>query len=174
MPRTITSALQTELSKQITSVGYLMQINGSQILRWTDIGDVTYNSVPWVGVDMDITGLKLDPDRDPECDLSVQNLDSAVAALFLTEAMADVTVDLYQFARGALATGDAAYMFKLVFDSMQIKVDRLTAHLSAYSSLYAFSPRRRVEVSTGFSYALPRGTQIAWGNEIFIVEPDNA
>lgn len=174
MPRTVSSGLQTELNKPITSVGYLLQINASITMRWSNIGDVTYQGVPWTGVDLVISGLKWDPDRDPECSISVQNLDSAVAALFQTEAMADVTVDLYQFARGALTSGDAVQLARFVFDGrVQIKVDRIEAHLAAQSSLYSFAPRRRVEVSTGFSYALPRGTQIAFGTETLITEQQN-
>lgn len=173
MPRTITAALAVELAKTVTSVGYLIQINASQILRWSNLGDVTYLGVPWVDVDFAIEGLSWDSDRDPECSLQIQNLDNAIAALFLNEAMADVTVDLYQFARGALASGDASQLARFVLGNTKIKLDKLEVPLIGQSSLSEFSPRRRIDQVNGFYFALPRGTQLVWENEILIAEPEN-
>lgn len=173
MPRAISTGLATELAKTVTRVGYLLQINGSEIRRWSNLGDVTYLGVPWADVDFEITGLRWDADRDPECQLRMNNLDSAAAAWFLLEPLADVTVDLYQFAAGALADGDAPQIARFVFDGMTVRLATLEARLTAQSSLYSYSPRRRVDSSNGFSYALPKGTQITWGNEVFIVEPED-
>jgi hypothetical protein len=171
--RAVSTGLQAELDKTVTRIGYLLQINGSEIRRWSNLGDTTYLAVPWAGVDFDISGLRWDTDRDPDCTLKVSNLDSAVAAWFMLEQLQDVTVDIYQFAPAALADGDASYLAKFVFDSCQIKLDVLEARLVAYSSLYAYSPRRRVDSSNGFNFALPKGTQVTWGNEVYIVEPEN-
>lgn len=172
MPRTISTGLATEFAKVVTQPGYLVQINASQIRRWSTFGDIVYQGVPWISMDFEVLGLQWDPDKDLQCTLTVQNLDSAIAAWILLESLADVTVDIYQFAAGALADGDAPQLARMVFDSCQVKLDQMNANLVQQSSLFAFSPRRRVDVPNGFSYALPKGSQIAWGNEIYVVEPD--
>lgn len=172
MPRDTSAAFDAEIDKPITAVGYLMQINASQTLRWCDIGDQTYMGFPWVDVDMEIKGLRWEIDRDVEFSFEVSNLDNAVAAIFLTEQMADVTVDLWQFARGALADGDAVHIARCVIDSCRIKPDRMEASCSGQASMSAFSPRRRIDSTNGFKFALPRGTVIQWGGETFVTEQE--
>lgn len=173
MPQTISSALATAFAGPVTQPGYLVQINASQILRWSTLGNITYNGVPWTNQDFEVRGLKWDPTQDPVAKLRVQNLDGAIGAFFMLEQLVDVTVDIWQVAAGVLGAGDAAQMPRMVIDDCAIGLDWIEIGLVGYASMNAMSPRRRVEAASGFSYALPPGTQIAWGNEIFILEEGN-
>lgn len=170
MPQPISSALATAFAGPVTQPGYLIQINGSQILRWSTLGALTYNGVPWVDQDLDVQGLKWDPTQDPSAKLRIQNMDNAIGAFFMLEQLVDVTVDIYQIARGALTAGDAVYLARLVIDECTIGLDSIDVSLVGSASMNALSPRRRVDAVNGFSFALPVGTQIAWGSEIFILE----
>lgn len=171
--RTITSALQTEFDETVTSVFYLIQITGTQILRWSNGhgDDITFQGVPWIDMDFDITGLSFDPDKDPECGIKVNNMDGAVAAFLRTEPIAECIIDIYQMARGATADDDIPMLVRMVFGDCEIGPDFLSGSLLGYASRYAFSPRRRVDPYNGFNFALPRGTKIVWGTETFILEP---
>lgn len=169
MPRSISAALQTKFDAPVTQVFYLLQLNGSQIVRWSNGGDVTVLGVPWVNMDFEIDGLEWRGGALVSGHLRAQNLDNALGGLFLNEPMADVTVDIHQVERNVLS--DPQYLGTLVMDDSTINLDFLEAALVSSQSASAKSPRRRVDASNGFHYALPKGTQIAWGNEIFILEP---
>lgn len=172
MPRSISAALQAELDKTVTQVGYLVQWNTAPLLRWSNLGDLDWASVPWVDFDFTVEGLRFDQERELECTIRTQNLDNAIAGQFLGTQMADVTVDLYQLARGALAAGDPVKLATFAVDSCEIGLAVLEARLVSVASLYAFSPRRRVDLANGFAYALQQGAQVAWENEIFVFEED--
>lgn len=173
MPKSISVALQAELDKTVTSIGYLVQWNMAPIIRWSDLGDITWNSLIWVSADFKITGLRFDPEKDLEATISIQNLDNTIGALFLTTQMADVTVDIYQVSRGALAVVDVVKLGSFAVDKSEIKIDRVIVQLVAMSSLYSFSPRRRIDPYNGFNYAMPSGSVIIWENEIATVEHEN-
>jgi hypothetical protein len=172
MPRPISGALQTAFNATITSVVYLVQINGSQIIRWNN-GDDTLivSGVPWIAFDFTLDGLEWNGGSLVGGRLRAQNLDNTLGALFANESMADVTIDIYQVEKSALA--DPQSLGTLVMDDTTIGLDFLDAKLVSTQSANAKSPRRRVDVYNGFKFALPKGTQIAWGNEIFILEPFN-
>lgn len=172
MPRTVTAALQTQLSKTVTDIAYLLQWNGSQVLRWSNAGNVTYNGVLWGDVDFDVTGFRNDPSQDPSATIAVQNLDNEIGAFFMLEKMVDVAVDLYQFSPGALAAGDAVQLVTLAVGGVTIGIDKLQVALVGQTSDSAYSPRRRIDLINGFGYALPDGSIIPWGTENLILQPE--
>lgn len=170
MPRSISSALQTVYNSAVGQPLYLIQINCSQILRWSSGGDVTVGGVPWVAMDFNITGLGWSAGSPSAARLIVKNLDNAVAGLFLNENMADAVLEVYLCDRAALT--DPQDLGAYVFDDVKITLEQMEAGLVSTQSAYAKSPRRYINSLFGFNYGLPRGTQIAWGNEIFVVEPE--
>ncbi len=170
MPRIITVALQNELSLPVTRVGYLVQWNGSFPYRWSNIGAVTYNAVPWIDFDFSLTGLEFDPEKEQSATLTAGNLDDAAAAFFLQEVVSDMTVDIYQFAGGALATGDAPKLARLAVGAVSSGLDTTEVQLVSYATSESFSPRRRIDTYNGFNFALPAGTKLPWENQIFILE----
>ncbi|MBL0142665.1 MAG: hypothetical protein IPP91_11330 [Betaproteobacteria bacterium] len=172
MPRKISTALDTELAKTITSVGYLIEMVMSSTLRMSNLGTVSWDGYPWVGVDFSLDNMEASEAGRMTPSLAIQNLDSAMAALFLTDNMADVRVTCRQFARGALGVADVVTLFTLAVGEARIGLKEIVIQLVPEMNA-AFSPRRRVDPSFGFSYALPRGSQVAWENEIFTTEAAN-
>lgn len=173
MPRAISSALQVELSKPVTRVGYLVELSTSPVLRWCDVGTVNWNGFVWVAYDLQLSGLGGSAERAGNVSLTVQNLDNAAAASLIDADMSSVICDVYQIAPAATAVEDVVHIGRYMLGDMEIEVDSLKAELVPENSLQDFSPRRRIDPSFGFKFALPEGTQIVWENEIYVVEPSD-
>lgn len=171
MPRSVSVALQSRLASAITDFFYLIQINASQVLRWSNGGEVTVSGVIWTNVDFKLDGFDWEGGAQIPGRLRAQNFDNALGAFFMNEAMADVTVDVYQVERTVLT--DPQYLGRWVLDDTNIGLDFLETALMSSQSANATSPRRTVDTFNGFFYALPVGTQIPWGNEIFILGANN-
>lgn len=172
MPRSLSAALQTELAKTITSVGYLLTVGLSTPQHWSNIGTVTWNAINWTDTDFDLSGLDFNADADLAARLTIQNLDGAAGAIFLsaTEHLYDIVVTVYQFARGALAVGDVPQIATLAVDDCEITPERVTLSLTDKNVDAQVSPRRRIAPSDGFNFATPAGTILTWGNEIITLE----
>lgn len=171
MARGISGDLQIELSKTITRVGYLLEFSGlSQTLRWCDIGNVTWNGNIFVPYEFTISGIgdSVDGNRTPS--LKVQNLDNAAAAIFANADMSAAKLTAWQVAPAAVDPEDPVPLGVFMFGDMEIGLDTLSLRLVNELMLDAYAPRRRVDPANGFNYAMPEGTQIAWENEIYIVE----
>lgn len=172
MPRVINAATQTEYNKTVVDIGYLVQFTMSQIVRWCTYDTVNYAGVPWIQFDFKVEGLRFDPEREPEATLRAQNLDNAVSGLFQNEAIADAAVDIYEVVPLALAAGDAPKLARLYVNGCEITRTEIILKLVSARSAFAVAPRRRIDPSEGFSYAIAPGSQIPWGNEILIAEED--
>lgn len=172
MGRTVTAALQAELSKPITRIGYLLEFSSLPILRWCDVGDVTWNGFIFSEYDVEVRGLGGSADGASNASLKVQNLDDAAASVFVDMDMGAVTLDVWQVAPAAVALADVVQIGRFMLGDLEIGIDYLTAPLIPERSLDAFSPRRRVDPSNGFKFALPAGTKISWENEIYVVEEE--
>jgi hypothetical protein len=174
MPRPLSGPLVTALAQVITGVGYLVQWNMAGNPRWSDIGDLTWNSVVWAATDFTVSGLTWDVDIDQSCTIKVSNVGNAAGALFLGQNMADVTVDLYQYERSATASGDIAKLVQLAVDSVEIALDAVTIRLIAQSSMNAMSPRLPIDPANGFKFGMAAGKVIPWGNEVFNIQSEDA
>src|SRR5574343_333409 len=104
MPRTVSTALQAELDKTITRLGYFISLSTSPVLQMSNVGTQSWNSKVWVDYSFEVTGIG----NAGEVQLRIQNLDSLAAATFMTADMSQVTCDVWQFAPAALAVGDVA------------------------------------------------------------------
>lgn len=167
MPRTVSAPLQAKFDGVVSSLFYLLQINASSVMRWSNGGDFDSMSVPWAEVDFDITDLSWDGNALVSANLKAQNFDNALASIFLNENLADVTVEIWQVDRDVPA--DPQKLGTLVMDDTTIGLTFIKTKLVASQSARAKSPRRRVDAQNGFKYPLPKGTQIVWGNETYIV-----
>lgn len=175
MPRTVSSALATELAKTITSVGYLVEIGTSTPKRLSNIGTVTWNSLTWSNSDFSVDGLAFDTDQPLTASLAIQNLDGVMGAALLSssEKMYSTLVTIYQFARGALAAGDVPKVAVMAISTLEVTLARVSLSLVEAKSATSFTPRRRVTPAFGFSFATAPGTTFQWGNEIITLEaPD--
>lgn len=169
MPRTISTALQAELDKTVTRLGYLVSLNASPAVRLCDLGTVTWNSLSWSSADIEVRGIGGSTEKLAQPSLKIQNLDDVIGAGLMNADMSSLTVDVYQVAAGALAVGDVVRLGRYFVNSAEIGLDSATVSLVPEVLVDAYSPRRRIDTGSGFSYALPEGTQIAWGNEIYFV-----
>lgn len=172
MPRSISSALSTELAKTITSVGYLVHITTTTPQRWSNIGQVSWNSQTWADVDFSIDGLQFDIDAALSARLSIQNLDGTAGTLFLadSETISTLTVTVYQFEREALAVADVPKIAVLAIADCEVTPTRVVLQLVEQKSEAAYAPRRRINPTNGFYFATPPGSTIVWGNEILTLE----
>jgi hypothetical protein len=163
MPRVISTALQTEHDKTITRVGYLLSITmATSVLQLSNIGDVTWNSKLFINSDFNVSGIGGGSDGR----LTIQNLDKLVGDVFASMDMSNVTCDVYYVAPSAVALSDVKQLGKYSFGDCDIGLDILQVQLIA---LNAFSPRRRIDPSFGFYYAMPDGSKITWEGETYIV-----
>lgn len=169
MPRTISTALQAEFNKTITRVGYLVEFSTTPTQRWCSVGTVSWNGNTWNAYDFELRGAGGAADRVVQPTLKVQNLDSAAAAVFLDANLSNLTAEVWQVAPSAVGTNDPVRLGKYFVGYLEVGLDSLDMRLVPEVLLDAFSPRRRIDSSNGFDYALPQGTQIAWGNEIYFV-----
>ena len=172
MPRAVSAALQTELSKTITRLGYLLSFSTTPPLRLCNVGAVEWNGLIFIEYDFTLEGAGYDVNGSNPCTLRIQNLDDAVAALFSLADFSAVTCDVWQIAPAAVATADAARLGRYALGECEIGVDWMRLQLEPENALAAFSPRRRVDPSYGFYHALPEGSKIAWENEVYIVGGD--
>lgn len=175
MPRTVSSALSTELAKTITSVGYLVEIGTTTPKRLSNIGTVTWNSLTWTNSDFSVDGLAFDTDQPLTGRFAIQNLDGVIGAALLSgaEKMYSTLVTIYQFARGALAAGDVPQVAVMAIATMDVTLERVSLALIESKSATSFAPRRRVTPAFGFSFATAPGTTFQWGNEIITLESAN-
>lgn len=172
MPRSVSAALQIELSKVVTRVGYLLSVNAAPALRWCNLETVNWNGMVFVDYGFEVSGVGGSVDGPAAAVLSVQNLDNAVAAAFAVIDVTTTTVDLWQVAPAATATADVVKLGRYLLGPMQIELERLTVRLIPENSLDAFSPRRRVDQANGFFYALPEYSKIPWESEVYVVGSD--
>lgn len=169
MARTISTALQAELDKTVTRIGYLLELNTSPVLRWCNLGEVTWDSVVWVPYDFELSGVGSADDGPSRASLKVQNLDSAAAAALLDADMAALVLDVWQVAPAATGASDVIRLGRYLVDDLEISTDKLELRLLPEGSVDAFSPRKRIDPSNGFNYALAPGVTIAWESEIYVV-----
>lgn len=181
MPRDISSALATELAKTITTVGYLVEIGFSSVRRWSNIGQVTWNSQTWQDVDFAVDGLSFDPDAPLSATLTIPNVGIPAgesvypSALFIdpTLALTTIPITVYQFAYGALAVADVPKVAVMAIDGVDFSHAAVRIALAESKDAAAFSPRRKINTTNGFKFATPAGTVIPWQGEVFVAGPAN-
>jgi hypothetical protein len=171
MSRTVTAALQVELSKTITRLGYLLSFTfpaGSPI-RMCNIGTVNWMGSPYIDYDFTLSGIGSAAERTAEPSLSIQNLDSVIAATFIDANFALVTVDAWQVAPAAVSTlADVVSLGRYMVGEYDLELEKMTMHLIPEGAIDDFSPRLRVDPANGLKFALPRGKKIPWGSEIYV------
>lgn len=99
MPRTLSTALQTQVSSDATQIAFLVELKLSTIIRVTDFGrDVVFNSNTYtaggsfVSVDATTESGKLEVD---EINLNFSNVNNDVRALVETGSFTDKTANIY-------------------------------------------------------------------------------
>lgn len=175
MPRTIGGGRTVAAARVVTDPGYLLQFNlDDGIQRMSNLGDIDWNGAIWPGVDFMISGLTWQPDQDITATLTIQNLDSVASNEFLNEQLSDVLVDIYEFDAGQVGPDDVPKIAQLAIDKCRAGLKNVTIALLGQSSLTLWCPRQTIDAANGFKFAMPAGTQIPWGQEIFVIEEDDS
>lgn len=178
--RTISSALNTELTRNTTSVGYLMNVNfpTASDLNWSNIGAVTWNSISWQDRDFQVIGLNFDVEEQLSATIKIPNLtksgETLPSDIFLgNDKLYDAPVTIYQFARGALALADVPKIAYLAINGAKINANEVVLTLGEFKLQGGFSPVRKINNTFGFKFCQPPGTRIVWGGEILVVGEKN-
>lgn len=173
MGRSVTTRLAGQLNNPITNVGYLVRWNMDAPLLWSSIGAVTWNGMIFSDQDFTLDGLSQDPDVDFTATMNVQNIDLAFGSLVTVAFMPDVTVDIWQFERGALGILDVPKLCRLACGPISFDYKQAQISLINQPSYSSWAPRRRVDPTFGFNYSVPANSQLAWENEILIIQGEN-
>jgi len=160
--RTLSSALVTELGLTITRPAYLIKINLSTPLYYSTIGNITWNSINWIGYDVKVSGVS-----DIQGQLILQNIDNTFSSLILNEKVAGKACQIYSVYAGATATGDVVQIFDGVCDTSEISTSAAKINLRQEK---LDSPRKFINSAYGFNYLQPAGTVITIGTEKFTLE----
>ena len=164
---TLTSTLLAELGLTITRPGYLIELGYTSALRLSTMGNVSYGSYEWVGVDAKVSGVKQDGKGGNSASLTLGNTDNAYGAVVLNEGAADISVSIYAAYAGA--PGDAVQVFAGVTDGAEIAPDKITLTLAAQANKTLFCPRVFIAKPT-FNFLQPEGTKIVFNGEQFILD----
>lgn len=179
MSRTTTTSFNNALDQTVTSVGYLIEVDfgGSPTTfwRWSDLGDQSFNGFTWTSMDFRVRGFQLGMDGFGAQAMSVeiQALDGALISLVLANVAYNAGVRVWRIARDVGSPGDAPQVADMVLDGVDIGLDVVRLRLLPRASRYKYAPSKKCDEANGFSNALPLGTQIAWGSEIYVVGGEN-
>lgn len=178
--RTITPALEAELVRPITSVGYFIHVNFpiAGDLYWSNIGAQTWNSISWLDRDFTVSGLRFDADEVVSANIKIPNMAKAGETLpsdiFMGgDRLYETPVTIYQFAAGALAVADVVKLAVLAINSAKVSASEVVLSLGELKLQGGFSPIRKINNTFGFKFCQPPGTRVIWGGETLVVGEKN-
>lgn len=165
MARVLSTNLQADVVKTITTPAYLVQIDFSTVLRLSTRNDQSWNSQVWSGGRLDKVQA-----TDDGGQIELMNGDLLAGALVLNEGVADRDITVWKFYGDNPDVGDVVQVFSGVGDTVEIAHDRVRIRLALSSRRTLYSPRRFINATSGFNHLLPEGTKITWGNDVFTLE----
>lgn len=153
--RSLSGALSAALGAPVQQPAILVQVDFSTPRRWSSFATVTWNGFSWNKEDVRIDGLVVDPLR-VRGTLVVGNADSVMAALVLSEDIADRRVQIWGYDAAATALADMVPLCDAVgarasIDDLQVSIDLRAA------TEFVQCPRTFVTEPAGFSALLPAG-----------------
>jgi len=166
----LSTALMTELKLTVTRPGYLVQLDFSTILYLSTLGDISWDSKSWTGMDVKVSGIGQDGSGGTSGTLTLGNTDNAYGALILNEGASDIPIKIYAIYANATSTGDPVEVFSGVVDGATIDSSMVTLTLSSQGNSTLYSPRVFINKASGFNFLQPVGTKILVGSETFILE----
>lgn len=169
--KTLTSALLTELGLASTRPGYLISLGYSTTLRLSTIGNITWNSLDWIGegVSVRVSNVLQNGQGANTCMLELGNTDLVYGALVLLEGAADIPVTIYAVYAGASAVADVVQVFSGVTDGANISDTKVSLTLVSQNNSTLYSPRVFIN-KPKFNFLQPPNTKVVFGSETFILE----
>lgn len=166
--KTLSAALLTQLGLTVTQPGYLVQLGYTPTpLRYSTLGDISWNAQTWIGNDVKVSGLSTDGKGSSSAGLRIGNTDLAIGTIALAQGANDIAVDIWAVYAGATATGDPVQVFSGVLNGADIDAAAATFTLSAQSNSTLSSPRKFINQLNGFSQLKSAGSTLRWGTEAF-------
>lgn len=170
--RSLSAPTLAAVSQTITEPRWFLQIDFSTVLRLCTNGSTSWNSQTWSDGAFDVGGLSWDSSIVQNVTLSFKDLDQSIAALCLTQEIADLPIKLWVFDAKAVATSDPV----LVFDGAGASVSgasdgsvKITAN--RLNSRSVDLPRNSWRVLLPSVLFAPAGTVITWGNGSIALNP---
>ena len=167
MAKTLSTTLQAETAKRVTTPGYLVQIGFSTILYYSTRGTQTWNGLTWTGGRLG----KVQVGGSGTVELI--NTDLLIGALVLNEGIADRPIRVWAFYGDNPGINDVSEVFAGVGDSCEVGDDRVRIKLVTENRNTMSSPRRFINAAAGFNRLLPAKSRVTWGEETYVIERAN-
>lgn len=176
MTRTLTAALTTEVTRDVTSPGYLIEIQFSTPLRLSTRGTMVWSGNTWTTWGAIVRGIATDSQGDESsASIMLWNGDYTLSALVLGEGIANRVVNIWKFyGDSALTVTDPVHVFSGVADDASVNPTNgeVTINLVRVNAAAQFAPRFYITPDNGFSFLPAPGTVIDWDGERFILDPE--
>jgi len=165
MSRTLPASISTAVAQPVTQPGYLIQIDADSTLRYSSRATMSYNGQSWLGgarVD------RLDTARGGDAAVALPNVDNALSALILADALTDKRIRIWGI------YSDSPTDAELLFDGLVDGADAIGALECVLNLTDNGSARSSIpDVTIGpplANHLVPPGTQISWGTTTSTVE----
>jgi hypothetical protein len=165
--RTLSSALLTELGLTVTRPGYLAEIAFPTPMRLSSLGTLTWNSLQWIGRDLEVRFGPIVGRAGQTVSVSIDNDAQSMSAEILANGVTGRSLKIWVAYAGALASADPYLAFNGNCDGAEITPDKVTISGALISPAALYCPRKRINQSTGFSALLPAGARVRIGNHIY-------
>lgn len=170
--RSLSSPTLSAVAQTITEPRWFLQIDFSTVLRLCTNGTTSWNSQTWTDGAFDVGGLTWDSSIVQNVTLAFKDLDQSIAALVLSQEIADLPIKLWVFDAKATATADPV----LVFDGAGSGVSgggdgsvKVTANRINSRSIVL--PRDSWRVALPAELFAPSGTVVLWGDGKITLNP---
>ena len=160
--RTVSSPAQTEILKTVTQPIFLVEIQfASGLVRLSTGGDLTWNSLIWVGANFSVDGFGGD---GRTARISIWDPVAAIRTAALTNGgCRNRAITIWQLQAAAVGASDANVIFSGVGDSVQVAKGRVMIACARLSSVTATTPQLRISPANGFNFLAAPGKKIYWG-----------
>lgn len=163
-------AMEAASAAMGSAPGWLVQIGAAT--RISSLGDVTAMDQPWLGADIDISGLTQGGNLSSGGRIVIFDADLAWASLHLNGQLNGQACKIWSVDASALAIGDPVREFtgSLAQSSHQPERCTVTARLAPNRAAAPMTPRMKIGPATGTTIQLPPGTVLRVGNTSIVVE----
>lgn len=170
-PRVLTAATSAKIDDPVTQPGYLVEIQLTQLLRYCNRGQVTWNGNLFIQEDVRVNGLSNTPGGVSTVTLLVSNADNIIGTVLLDEGIENSQVRIWAYDQGAFAAADPVQVFSGSIEEVT-DINHTYAVLSLKSGFgeALFSPREFISPALGFNFVTPANTKIDFNGETYVLE----
>ena len=174
MTRDLSSPTSTASAALVTQPGWLIEIKLDTFVRLSSRGTVSVMGNEWVGWDVKVSGLGLDPGRPSSGgSLALGDGDLTMTALILGFADPVIEISVWRYFAEAIADDDPVWVFHGIAGAISGGLGRaISVPLIARESSTLFSPRRRMTRETGFNALPAAGGIIVLNGEKYELQPE--